>query len=149
MVNKDSSYDLRKAFYQLLTTTPIVYGGKTVNVYDEVVANNATYPCIVLRTQENAMLRSKDSFQQDTSIEISVVQRYTSDKGGKKEVNDIANIVINRAIPSNDSFGIQQYLTDWQVINCEYQTNSVILQVPSGWQVEQDIFFMQLLNQLN
>lgn len=149
MINKDSSFDLRKAYYQLLTSTPIVYNSQTIGVYDEVVANNANYPCIVLRTQENRMLRSKDTWQQDTSIEISVIQRYTSDKGGKKEVNDIANLVINRVLTSNSTFGIQQYLTDWQVINCEYQTNSVILQVSSGWQVEQNIFFMQLLNQLN
>lgn len=149
MVNRDSSYDLRYSFYQLLTSTPLMYNGKQVNVYDEIVADNADYPCIVLRTQDNRVLRSKDTFQQDTSIEISVVQKYTSDRGGKKEVNDIANLVINRVLPSSNTFGIEEYLTHWEVINCEYQTNSVILQLPSGWQIEQNIFFMQLLNQLN
>ena len=34
-------------------------------------------------------------------------------------------------------------------LDCEYQTNSLILQLPTGWQVEQTILFSQLLNQLN
>lgn len=149
MINKESAYDLRRAYYQLLTSTPLVYNTKTLGVYDEVVPSNASYPCIVLRSQDSRVLRSKDTWQQDTSIEISIIQKYTSDQGGKKEVNDISNLIISRVLTSNSTFGIQQYLTDWQVINCEYQTNSVILQLPSGWQVEQNIFFMQLLNQLN
>lgn len=149
MINKESAYDLRRAFYQLLTSTPLVYNSNTLGVYDEIVPSNVSYPCIVLRSQDSRVLRSKDTWQQDTSIEISVIQKYTSDHGGKKEVNDISNLIISRVLTSNNTFGIQQYLTDWQVINCEYQTNSVILQLPSGWQVEQNIFFMQLLNQLN
>ena len=52
-------------------------------------------------------------------------------------------------ITSNNTYGFSQYLTTWQVINCEYQTNSLILQLPTGWQVEQTILFSQLLNQLN
>ena len=70
-------------------------------------------------------------------------------EGGKKEVNDISNLIIARIITSNNTFGFSQYLTTWQVINCEYQTNSLILQLPTGWQVEQTILFSQLLNQLN
>ena len=147
MINRDCAYDLRKAYFQALSG--ITYNSQAVNVYDEIVPNGALYPCIVLSDQLSRGLRSKDSFQRDTTIEVNVIQKYTSDEGGKKEVNDIANLIIARIITSNNTFGFSQYLTTWQVINCEYQTNSLILQLPTGWQVEQTILFSQLLNQLN
>ena len=147
MINRDCAYDLRKAYFQALSG--ITYNSQAVNVYDEIVPSGAVYPCIVLSDQLSRGLRSKDSFQRDTTIEICVIQKYTSDEGGKKEVNDIANLIIARIITSNNTFGFSQYLTTWQVINCEYQTNSLILQLPTGWQVEQTILFSQLLNQLN
>lgn len=147
MINRDCAYDLRKAYFQALSG--ITYNSQAVNVYDEIVPSGAVYPCIVLSDQLSRGLRSKDSFQRDTTIEICVIQKYTSDEGGKKEVNDIANLIIARIITSNNTYGFSQYLTSWQVINCEYQTNSLILQLPTGWQVEQTILFSQLLNQLN
>lgn len=147
MINRDCAYDLRKAYFQ--TLSGITYNRQAVNVYDEIVPNGAVYPCIVLSNQLSRGVRSKDSFQRDATIEICIYQKYTSDEGGKKEVNDIANLIIARIITSNNTFGISQYLTTWQVINCEYQTNSLILQLPTGWQVEQTILFSQLLNQLN
>ena len=147
MINRDCAYDLRKAYFQALSG--ITYNSQAVNVYDEIVPSGAAYPVIVLGDQLSRGLRSKDSFQRDTTIEINVIQKYTSDEGGKKEVNDIANLIIARIITSNNTYGFSQYLTSWQVINCEYQTNSLILQLPTGWQVEQTILFSQLLNQLN
>ena len=147
MINRDCAYDLRKAYFQALSG--ITYNNQAVNVYDEIVPSGAVYPCIVLSDQLSRGVRSKDSFQRDATIEICVIQKYTSDEGGKKEVNDIANLIIARIITSNNTFGFSQYLTTWQVINCEYQTNSLILQLPTGWQVEQTILFSQLLNQLN
>ena len=147
MINRDCAYDLRKAYFQALSG--ITYNSQAVSVYDESVPSGAVYPCIVLSDQLSRGLRSKDSFQRDTTIEICVIQKYTSDEGGKKEVNDIANLIIARIITSNNTYGFSQYLTTWQVINCEYQTNSLILQLPTGWQVEQTILFSQLLNQLN
>lgn len=147
MINKDCAFDLRKAYYQALSG--ITYNGNPVGVYDEIAPSDANYPLIILSTQASNGLRSKDSFQRDATIEIDVIQRYTSEKGGKKEVNDISNIIIGRIITSNSTYGISQYLTDWQVINCDYQTNSLILPLPSGWQAEQIIIFSQLLNQLN
>jgi hypothetical protein len=147
MINRDCAYDLRKAYFQ--TLSGITYNSQAVSVYDEIVPNGAIYPCIVLSNQLSRGVRSKDSFQRDATIEICVIQKYTSDEGGKKEVNDIANLIIARIITSNNTFGFSQYLTTWQVINCEYQTNSLILQLPTGWQVEQTILFSQLLNQLN
>jgi hypothetical protein len=147
MINRDCAYDLRKAYFQALSG--ITYNSQAVNVYDEIVPNGAVYPCIVLSDQLSRGLRSKDSFQRDTTIEVNIIQKYTSDEGGKKEVNDIANLIIARIITSNNTYGISQYLSTWQVINCEYQTNSLILQLPTGWQVEQTILFSQLLNQLN
>ena len=147
MINKDSSFDLRKAYYQALGG--ITYNGQSVGIYDEIVPQGAVYPVIVLGNQISRGERSKDGFQRDSTIEISVIQRYTSDEGGKKEVNDISNLIIARIITSNNTFGFAQYLEGWQVINCEYETNSLILQLPTGWQVEQSIIFSQLLNQLN
>lgn len=147
MINRDSAFDLRKAYYQALSG--ITYNGQAISVYDEIVPQGAVYPVIVLGTQISSSERSKDSFQRDSTIEVNVIQRYTSDEGGKKEVNDISNLIIARLILSNNSYGFSQYLEGWQIINCEYQTNSVILQLPTGWQVEQSIIFSQLLNQLN
>jgi hypothetical protein len=147
MINRDCAYDLRKAYFQ--TLSGITYNSQAVSVYDEIVPNGAIYPCIVLSNQLSRGVRSKDSFQRDATIEICVIQKYTSDEGGKKEINDIANLIIARIITSNNTYGFSQYLTTWQVINCEYQTNSLILQLPTGWQVEQTILFSQLLNQLN
>lgn len=147
MINKDSAFDLRKAYYQALSG--ITYNGNSIGVYDEIVPEGATYPVIILGNQISRGERSKDTFQRDSNIEISVIQRYDSSEGGKKEVNDISNLIIARIITSNNTYGFSQYLTGWQVINCEYQTNSVILQLPTGWQVEQNIIFSQLLNQLN
>lgn len=147
MINKDSSFDLRKAYYQALSG--ITYNGQAVSVYDEIVPQGAVYPVIVLGNQISRGERSKDKFQRDSTIEISVIQRYSADEGGKKEVNDISNLIIARIITSNNTFGFAQYLEGWQVINCEYETNSLILQLPTGWQVEQSIIFSQLLNQLN
>lgn len=147
MINRDSAFDLRKAYYQALSG--ITYNGQAVSVYDEIVPQGAVYPVIVLGNQISRGERSKDTFQRDSTIEVNVIQRYTSDEGGKKEVNDISNLIIARLILSNNSYGFSQYLEGWQIINCEYQTNSVILQLPTGWQVEQSIIFSQLLNQLN
>lgn len=147
MINRDSAFDLRKAYYQALSG--ITYGGSTIGVYDEIVPEGASYPVIVLGNQISRGERSKDTFQRDSTIEISVIQRYDSSEGGKKEVNDISNLIIARIVTSNNTYGFSQYLIGWQVINCEYQTNSVILQLPTGWQVEQNIIFSQLLNQLN
>jgi hypothetical protein len=147
MINKDSAFDLRKAYYQALSG--ITYNTQSVGVYDEIVPEGAVYPVIVLGNQISRGERSKDGFMRDSTIEISVIQKYDSSEGGKKEVNDISNIIISRIITSNNTYGFSQYLTSWQVINCEYQTNSVILQLPTGWQVEQNIIFSQLLNQLN
>lgn len=147
MINRDSAYDLRKAYYQALSG--ITYNSQAVGVYDEIVPEGAVYPVIVLGNQLSNGERSKDGFQRDSLIEISVIQKYTSDEGGKKEVNDISNLIIARIITSNNTWGFSQYLTGWQVLNCEYQTNSLILQLPTGWQVEQNIVFTQLLNQLN
>lgn len=147
MINKDSAFDLRKAYYQALSG--ITYNSQAVGVYDEIVPEGAVYPVIVLGNQISRGERSKDTFQRDSTIEISVIQRYDSSEGGKKEVNDISSLIIARIITSNNTYGFGQYLEGWQVINCEYQTNSVILQLPTGWQVEQNIIFSQLLNQLN
>jgi hypothetical protein len=147
MINRDSAFDLRKAYYQALSG--ITYGGSTIGVYDEIVPEGASYPVIVLGNQISRGERSKDTFQRDSTIEISVIQRYDSSEGGKKEVNDISNLIIARIITSNNTYGFSQYLIGWQVMNCEYETNSVILQLPTGWQVEQNIIFSQLLNQLN
>lgn len=147
MINRDSAYDLRKAYYQALSG--ITYNSQAVGVYDEIVPEGAVYPVIVLGNQLSNGERSKDGFQRDSLIEIQVIQKYTSDEGGKKEVNDISNLIIARIITSNNTWGFSQYLTGWQVLNCEYQTNSLILQLPTGWQVEQNIIFTQLLNQLN
>lgn len=147
MISRDSAFDLRKAYYQALSG--ITYNGQAVSVYDEIVPQGAVYPVIVLGNQISRGERSKDTFQRDSTIEVNVIQRYTSDEGGKKEVNDISNLIIARLILSNNSYGFSQYLEGWQIINCEYQTNSVILQLPTGWQVEQSIIFSQLLNQLN
>jgi hypothetical protein len=147
MINRDSAFDLRKAYYQALSG--ITYGGSTIGVYDEIVPEGASYPVIVLGNQISRGERSKDTFQRDSTIEISVIQRYDSSEGGKKEVNDISNLIIARIITSNNTYGFSQYLEGWQVMNCEYETNSVILQLPTGWQVEQNIIFSQLLNQLN
>ena len=147
MISRDSAYDLRKAYFQALSG--ITYNSQAVGVYDEIVPEGAVYPVIVLGNQLSNGERSKDGFQRDSLIEISVIQKYTSDEGGKKEVNDISNIIIGRIITSNNTWGISQYLTGWQVMNCEYQSNSLILQLATGWQVEQNIIFTQLLNQLN
>ena len=147
MINRDSAFDLRKAYFQALSG--ITYNGQAVGVYDEIVPEGAVYPVIVLGNQLSNGERSKDGFQRDSLIEISVIQKYTSDEGGKKEVNDIGNLIIARIITSNNTWGITQYLTNWQVLNCEYQSNSLILQLATGWQVEQNIVFTQLLNQLN
>lgn len=147
MINRDSAYDLRKAYFQALSG--ITYNSQAVGVYDEIVPEGAVYPVIVLGNQLSNGERSKDGFQRDSLIEVQVIQKYTSDEGGKKEVNDISNLIIARIITSNNTWGFSQYLTGWQVLNCEYQTNSLILQLPTGWQVEQNIVFTQLLNQLN
>ena len=147
MINKDCAYDLRRAYYQALSG--ITYNSQAVNVYDEIVPSGALYPVIVLGNQLSRGDRSKDNFLRDATLEVSIIQNYTSDEGGKKEVNDIANLIIGRIITSNNTYGISQYLSSWQVINCEYQTNSLILQLPTGWQVEESIIFSQLLNQLN
>jgi hypothetical protein len=147
MINKDSAFDLRKAYFQALSG--ITYNNQAVGVYDEIVPEGSVYPVIVLGNQISRGERSKDTFQRDSTIEINVIQRYDSSEGGKKQVNDISNLIIARIITSNSTDGFSQYLTGWQIINCEYQTNSVILQLPTGWQVEQSIIFSQLLNQLN
>lgn len=147
MINKDCAYDLRSAYYQALAN--ITYNNQAVAVYDEIVPNGALYPLIILESQLSRGERAKDGFLRDATLEICVIQRYTSDEGGKKEINDISNIIIGRIITSNNTFGFSQYMTDWKVINCEYETKSLILQLPTGWQAEQNIIFSQLVQQLN
>ena len=147
MVNKDCGYDLRKAYYQALSG--ITYNSVLVGVYDEIAPEGAVYPLIILGTQNSAPSRSKDTFQRDALIEVNVVTRFKSSEGGKKAANDISNIIIGRIITSNSTFGITQYLNDWQVINCECQTNTLTSQLPTGYQIEQINIFTQLLNQLN
>lgn len=147
MVAKDCAYDLRKAYYQALSG--MTYNGQSVGVYDSIAPSDAVYPLVLLSDQASRSIRTKDTLMRDATIELVVVVKYTSEQGGKKEVNDITNLISERIITSNTETGIQQYLENWQVINCEFETNSVILQLPTGWQVEQSIIFSQLLNQLN
>lgn len=147
MASKDCAYDLRKAYYQALSG--MTYNGITLGVYDSIAPSDAVYPLVLLSDQDSRTIRTKDRFMRDATIEVVVVVKYTSDTGGKKEVNDITNLITERIITSTTETGIQQYLENWQVINCEFQTNSLILQLPTGWQVEETIIFSQLLNQLN
>lgn len=147
MVAKDCAYDLRKAYYFVLSG--MTYNGKTIGVYDSIAPSNAEYPLVILGDQSSRTVRTKDALMRDASIEIVVVAKYTSETGGKKEVNDIVNLISERVILSNTETAIQDELQNWQVINCEFQTNSLILQLPTGWQVEETIIFTQLLNQLN
>lgn len=147
MQSKDCAYDLRKAYYQALSG--MTYNGQSIGVYDSIAPSDAIYPLVLLSDQSSRSIRTKDTLMRDATIELVVVVKYTSEQGGKKEVNDITNLISERIITSNTETGIQQYLENWQVINCEFETNSVILQLPTGWQVEQSIFFSQLLNQLN
>jgi hypothetical protein len=147
MINKSCDYELRKAYYEVLSG--ITYNGKTIGVYDEIAPNGAEYPLIILGSQTSSPSRSKDTFQSDALIEVSVISTFTSDFGGKKEANDLSNIIIGRIIESNSSFGIDGLMPSWEVINCECQTNTLTSQLPTGWQVEQLNIFTQLLNQLN
>lgn len=147
MIAKDCSYELRSAFYQALSG--MTYNSQAVGVYDEIVPENALYPAVILCSQLSRADGNKDSFTYDTTFEINVIKRYTSDEGGKKEVNDITNIIVGRIVTGRSTNGLDAHLTNFKVVNCEYQTNSLILQLPTGWQVEQNIIFSQLLNQLN
>ena len=149
MIQKDCAYDLRKGYYSVLTASPIMVGAHQVKVYDEVAPSDAVAPYIILGIQTSVGLRSKDTFQREATIELNVFNIWASNEGGKKINNDITNAIVNKVLTGSSTFGIQQYLTDWQVINCEYQSNSVISQVPMGWQVEENVIFTQLLNQLN
>jgi hypothetical protein len=147
MINKSCDYELRKAYFEAISG--ITYANKTIGVYDEIAPEGAEYPLIILGTQSSNLSRSKDTFQRDALIEVSVLTTYTSDFGGKKVANDISNIIIGRIIKSNSSFGIDGLMPSWQVINCDCQTNTLTSQLPTGWQVEQLNIFTQLLNQLN
>ena len=147
MVNKDCGYELRKAYYSALSG--LTYNSLTVGVYDEIAPKDAVYPLIILGDQTSVPSRSKDSFQRDALIEVKVLTRYNSNEGGKKVANDISNLVIARIITSNNTYGIDAHLANWQVINCECQTNTLTSQLPTGYQVEQLNIFTQLLNQLN
>jgi hypothetical protein len=49
MINKDSAFDLRKAYFQALSG--ITYNNQAVGVYDEIVPEGSVYPVIVLGNQ--------------------------------------------------------------------------------------------------
>jgi hypothetical protein len=147
MVAKDPQFDLRKAYFETLTN--ITSNGQPVEVFDEIVPSTAAYPAIVFMQQTGRNDGNKDRFIRDEIIDIHVITKFVSDTGGKKVANDIVNQIANKVLLGPSNFGISSHLTNWQVLNCEYQTNTLTSQLPTGWQVEIIVTFSQLLEQLN
>lgn len=147
MVAKDPQFELRKAYFETLTN--ITSNGQPVEVFDEIVPSTAAYPAIVFMQQTGRNDGNKDRFIRDEIIDIHVITKFVSDTGGKKVANDIVNQIANKVLLGPSNFGISSHLTNWQVLNCEYQTNTLTSQLPTGWQVEIIVTFSQLLEQLN
>ncbi len=147
MVAKDPQFELRKAYFETLTN--ITSNGQPVEVFDEIVPSTAAFPAIVFMQQTGRNDGNKDRFIRDEIIDIHVITKFVSDTGGKKVANDIVNQIANKVLLGPSNFGISSHLTNWQVLNCEYQTNTLTSQLPTGWQVEIIVTFSQLLEQLN
>jgi len=147
MVAKDPQFELRKAYFE--TLTDITSNGQPVEVFDEIVPSTAAFPAIVFMQQTGRNDGNKDRFIRDEIIDIHVITKFLSDTGGKKVANDIVNQIANKVLLGPSNFGISSHLTNWQVLNCEYQTNTLTSQLPTGWQVEIIVTFSQLLEQLN
>jgi energy-converting hydrogenase Eha subunit H len=147
MIAKDPQFELRKAYFETLTN--ITSNGQPVEVFDEIVPSTAAFPAIVFMQQTGRNDGNKDRFIRDEIIDIHVITKFVSDTGGKKVANDIVNQIANKVLLGPSNFGISSHLTNWQVLNCEYQTNTLTSQLPTGWQVEIIVTFSQLLEQLN
>lgn len=147
MVAKDPQFELRKAYFETLTN--ITSNGQPVEVFDEIVPSTAAFPAIVFMQQTGRNDGNKDRFIRDEIIDIHVITKFVSDTGGKKVANDIVNQIANKVLLGPSNYGISSHLTNWQVLNCEYQTNTLTSQLPTGWQVEIIVTFSQLLEQLN
>ena len=147
MVAKDPQFELRKAYFETLTN--ITSNGQPVEVFDEIVPSTAAFPAIVFMQQTGRNDGNQDMFIRDEIIDIHVITKFVSDTGGKKVANDVVNQIIGKVLLGPSNFGISSHLTNWQVLNCEYQTNTLTSQLPTGWQVEIIVTFSQLLEQLN
>jgi hypothetical protein len=147
MVARDPQFELRKAYFE--TLTDITSGGQPVEVFDEIVSPYAAYPAIVFMQQTGRNDGNKDKFIRDEIIDIHVITKFPSDTGGKKVANDVVNQIIGKVLLGPSNYGITAHLPNWQVLNCEYQTNTLTSQLPTGWQVEIIVTFSQLLEQLN
>lgn len=147
MVAKDPQFELRKAYFETLTN--ITSNSQPVEVFDEIVPSTAAFPAIVFMQQTGRNDGNKDMFIRDEIIDIHVITKFLSDTGGKKVANDIVNQIVNKVLLGPSNYGISSHLTNWQVLNCEYQTNTLTSQLPTGWQVEIIVTFSQLLEQLN
>lgn len=87
---KDPLEQLQSSWYSLLDES-ITYSGNTVAVYD-AVSESPTYPYIQFNDVSNSQDDAKDTFGQDVTVQISIVDRFQS-RGTWKGVYSVSNDV--------------------------------------------------------
>ena len=84
---------LQVAYYQALNGN-ISLDGSNVPVYD-VVPDTADYPYLLLGSQSTLEDPTKDDFGYEIIMDVDVVTGFEGSFGGKSDVYDIAQSVIN------------------------------------------------------
>lgn len=96
---KDPSYTIRD-YYATTLEGNIIYEGRVVPVYDGMADDKAETPYIVLGNQTISPRDSLCSFDSECSIIVIVTSSFpAADRGNKKEIDDISNLITQIMLP--------------------------------------------------
>ena len=91
---------LRKKYYDKLTS--LSYGGSALRVYDEIAPTGAASPYILLSTQTEQEISSKDCFLINATILIECIS-YGQEATGKRVTEELGRLLLENVITASTS----------------------------------------------
>lgn len=112
----DVKLNVRKAFYNLLSTAPLSYQGNYVPVVDEIKAlSDNSDPWVIMSTQTGTDASTFQTFDSDETIILDIVHKAGA-RTNKAVVDNVAGQILNLVIPAPGYNGL---LPDASIqINC-------------------------------
>lgn len=128
---KDYKKALRIGYWNLLQG--LIYGGKVVPAYDGNVPSDAPDNYLNLVNQSGRELPRKDRFFHNADIRIHVVTKFKSGFGNSNVSDDIANLVLQLAIPAPGKSGVTLF-PEFRIVTTTLEGDKKLEPVDDGTQ---------------
>ena len=128
---KDVKKPLRIAYWNLLQG--LEYNGSVIPVYDGNVPSDAPDNYLNLVNQSGTELPRKCTFFHNDHIMINVVTKFKSGFGNDAVSDDIASLVLERAIPAPGKSGADMG-SDFKIVTTKLESDKKIKPVDEGTQ---------------